>query len=219
MVLAYAVYLARMSKKKKYYVVWDGVDPGVYDSWADCQAQIKGYRGARYMAFEDREEAFAAFHAGPAYQRPKAAEKARPAAGQGEKPVLASISVDAACGGNPGLLEYQGVLTHNGEQLFHKKFSLGTNNIGEFLAIVHALALLKKQGKNTPVYSDSQIAIGWVRRKKCGSKLARDARTEYLFQLVERAEKWLRENDYDNPVLKWDTENWGEIPADFGRKR
>lgn len=39
-----------------------------------------------------------------------------------------------------------------------------------------------------------------------------------VFDLIERAEAWLNANTWQNPILKWDTENWGEIPADFGRK-
>ena len=83
---------------------------------------------------------------------------------------------------------------------------------------MHALALLKQKGLEMPVYSDSRNAIAWVRQKKCKTKLPRDARSEPLFQLIDRAERWLRDNTYSTPVLKWETELWGEIPADFGRK-
>ena len=69
-----------------------------------------------------------------------------------------------------------------------------------------------------PVYSDSRNAIQWVRQKKCKTRLPREPRTEALFRLIERAEKWLRENTYTTPLLKWETDRWGEIPADFGRK-
>ena len=94
----------------------------------------------------------------------------------------------------------------------------GTNNIGEFLAIVHGLALLKQKGFDMPIYSDSVNAINWIKQKKCKTKLPRDAKTEELFCLIERAEKWLRENTYTTRILKWETKQWGEIPADFGRK-
>lgn len=94
----------------------------------------------------------------------------------------------------------------------------GTNNIGEFLAIVHGLALLKQKGFDMPIYSDSVNAINWIKQKKCKTKLPRDAKTEELFRLIERAEKWLCENTYTTRILKWETKQWGEIPADFGRK-
>jgi hypothetical protein len=37
-------------------------------------------------------------------------------------------------------------------------------------------------------------------------------------EMIERAEKWLKENRYSNKIVKWETELWGEVPADFGRK-
>lgn len=109
-------------------------------------------------------------------------------------------------------MEYRGVHVASRQQVFHYGPVYGTNNIGEFLAIVHGLALLKQKGFDMPIYSDSVNAIGWVKQKKCKTKLPRDSRTEQLFLLIERAEKWLRENTYSTPILKWETRQWGEIP-------
>jgi ribonuclease HI len=131
-----------------------------------------------------------------------------------------SLAVDAACSGNPGMMEYRGVHVASCQQLFHFGPTYGTNNIGEFLAIVHALAFLQQKGwTEMPVYSDSVSAISWVRQKRCKTTLPRDRRTEELFRIIDRAEKWLREHTYPTPVLKWQTHVWGEIPADFGRKK
>ena len=129
-----------------------------------------------------------------------------------------SLAVDAACSGNPGAMEYRGVHVASRQEIFHFGPMYGTNNIGEFLAIVHGLALLKQKGFDMPIYSDSVNAINWIKQKKCKTKLPRDAKTEELFHLIERAEKWLRENTYTTRILKWETKQWGEIPADFGRK-
>ena len=131
-----------------------------------------------------------------------------------------SLSVDAACSGNPGQMEYQGVYTKTKDPIFHQgPFPEGTNNVGEFLAIVHGLAYLKKEGRlTTPIYSDSKTAQAWVRNRKAKTNLAQTPRNKPIFDLIDRAEKWLQTNTYQNPILKWDTENWGEIPADFGRK-
>ena len=129
-----------------------------------------------------------------------------------------SLAVDAACSGNPGPMEYRGVHIASRQEIFHFGPMKGTNNIGEFLAIVHGLALLKNKGFDMPIYSDSANAISWVRQKKCKTKLPRTPETEELFLLIERAEKWLRENTYTTRILKWETKEWGEIPADFGRK-
>ena len=206
--------------KKKFYVVWKGVEPGVYDSWTDCQLQIKGYKGALYKSFDTREEAEKALVTPPHhYLQPhkqtanQSLEKRLPSGFD-----LNCLAVDAACSGNPGPMEYRGVYLLTGQEIFHFGPVYGTNNIGEFLAIVHALALLKQKNISMPVYSDSRNALSWVKQKKCKTKLERTAKTEELFRLIERAEKWLKENAYTTPLLKWETEKWGEVPADFGRK-
>ena len=129
-------------------------------------------------------------------------------------------AVDAACSGNPGPMEYQCIDLATGAQVFHFGPLHGTNNIGEFLAIVHALALLDKPGDTLrTVYSDSYNAILWVNKKKCKTTLERTAETEYLYQVVERAETWLKSHVIKNPIVKWETKKWGEVPADFGRKK
>jgi ribonuclease HI len=209
-----------MAKKKKYYVVWEGNNTGIYDSWNDCKLQIQGYPNARYKSFSSLEAATEAYRGSFADHIGQGTKKAKPVYSEAarENIVWNSISVDAACSGNPGVMEYQGVDTKTKAQIFHKKFSLGTNNIGEFLAIVHALALFKKTGDNTPIYTDSRTAMSWVRKKKVNTKLIRNAKTAFLYELITRAEQWLRSNTYHNEILKWDTDQWGEIPADFGRK-
>ncbi len=211
-----------MAAKKKYYVVWQGNQPGIYESWTECQLQIKGFPNAKYKAFKTKAEAEQAYQAGYTFT-PKAqsATSKKPASipeSARKDIVWDSIAVDAACSGNPGVMEYQGVDTRSGMQIFHQKFELGTNNIGEFLAIVHALAMFQKQGKDTPIYTDSRIAMGWVKRKKAKTTLKKTPKTALLHQLIQRAETWLKNNTYNNKILKWETESWGEIPADFGRK-
>lgn len=209
--------------KQKYYVVWEGVSPGIYQSWTDCQLQVKGYEGAKYKSFDTREEAEQAFASSP-YQYIRKHTSSAPQTAQPASDVLPpcvidnSLAVDAACSGNPGPMEYRGVHVASQQQVFHYGPVKGTNNIGEFLAIVHGLALLKQKGFDMPIYSDSVNAINWVRQKKCKTKLPRTAETEGLFQMIERAEKWLHDNTYTTRILKWETQKWGEIPADFGRK-
>lgn len=128
-------------------------------------------------------------------------------------------AVDAGCSGNPGPMEYQGIDLATGERIFHFGPMKGTNNIGEFLAIVHALALCRQRGlyKKT-IYSDSYNAILWVKNRKCKTKMERTPETEKLYEIILRAERWLATNDFRNPIVKWETAKWGEIPADFGRK-
>ena len=128
-------------------------------------------------------------------------------------------AVDAGCSGHPGPMEYQGIDLATGERIFHFGPMKGTNNIGEFLAIVHALALCRQRGlHNKTIYSDSYNAILWVKNRKCKTKMERTPETEKLHEIILRAERWLATNDSRNPIVKWETAKWGEIPADFGRK-
>ncbi len=211
-----------MATKKKYYVVWTGLTPGIYDSWQECSKQVKGHSMARYKAFDTREAATEAFEKGyvdylKKASSPKAVGKMlhTPSA----MPISNSIAVDAACSGNPGDMEYRGVYTATGQEIFHVgPLKKGTNNIGEFLAIVHGLALQLQKGINLPIYSDSRNAIGWVKQKTCKTRLERCAENEPVFSMIARAENWLRTHTYTIPVIKWETSAWGEIPADFGRK-
>ncbi len=130
-----------------------------------------------------------------------------------------AIAVDAACSGNPGPMEYQGIDLATGARIFHFGPIRGTNNIGEFLAIVHALALIEQQGTvDKTVYSDSYNAILWVKKKQCKTKLARTPDTKELFKIIARAENWLQTHAVKTPIVKWETGKWGEVPADFGRK-
>ena len=204
--------------KRKYYVVWNGGCPGIYDTWDECKRQTSGFPHAHYRAFPSREEADEAFQKG--YSYPKNREKEQQLGNQTLRlPIKESIAVDAACSGNPGKMEYRGVYVADGRELFHVgPFEEGTNNIGEFLALVHGLAFLKQANSNLPVYSDSRNAIAWVKHKKCNTNLIHSSRNRNVFDLIERAEKWLAENNYQTRIMKWETPVWGEIPADFGRK-
>lgn len=211
--------------KYKYYVVWEGRARGIFNSWEECKEQVENFKGAKYKSFGDLESATEAFRKAPddyfgilrkigEHSREKLAAPTLPST------VIAdSLSVDAACSGNPGHMEYRGVDTKSGIELFHVgPMPQGTNNIGEFLALVHGLAYLQQRGSQIPIYSDSRNAIAWVRQKKCKTKLTPNAVNAPIFDLIARAERWLQTHTYTNPIIKWETEQWGEIPADFGRK-
>ena len=128
-------------------------------------------------------------------------------------------AVDAACSGNPGQMEYRAIDLATGAQVFHFGPVFGTNNIGEFLAIVHALALMDKQGIKKTIYTDSYNATVWVNKKKCKTTLERSEKTQKLYEIISRAERWLHMHNIQVPIIKWETSKWGEIPADFGRKK
>lgn len=202
--------------KRKYYVVWEGRGTGIFDSWAECSMMVQGYNGAKYKSFATREEACDAFRR-EYWDVVKGTSKDS----QKKNPIniRQGLAVDAACSGNPGKMEYRGVSSATGKEIFRQGvFEDSTNNIGEFLAIVHGLAYLKEHHLDLPLYSDSISAISWVRGKKCKTKLLPTQKNTKTFELIARAEQWLKTNDFSTPIIKWDTEHWGEIPADFGRK-
>jgi len=211
------------AQKSKYYVVWKGVRPGVYTTWADASRQVQGFAGAIFKSFATRGEAEAAFHGATPVYRLTAKSGASSA---GIKKIASGdfnqdgMAVDAACSGVPGPMEYRGVWIRSGEQLFHcGPLEDGTNNVGEFLAIVHAADWLKREGRSdTIIYSDSVNAIHWVAAKVCRTKLERTSENEEIFERIAWALRWLKENRLDNPIQKWETQQWGENPADFGRK-
>lgn len=217
---------------KKFYVVWVGREPGVYDNLNDALEQVDDYPGARFKGFESAEEAAAAYRKGAARDESRelgglllnAQRQNMPGAAQKDYMTIPEIdldgwAVDAACAGNPGKMEYRGVELMSGRELFRVgPFEQSTNNIGEFLAIVHALSLMFQRGERHTIYSDSVTGMAWVRNRKVKTQLERNARTEKSFQLMERALSWLNTHSIDVKIRKWDTDRWGEIPADFGRK-
>jgi len=210
--------------RRKFYVVWAGHSSGIYDSWEECQAQVKGFPGARYRSFDSQEEATEAYRNNPddyKILRSIAAHKQQVVNYEAfPEIILDSIAVDAACSKNPGPVEYRGVNVRTGKVIFHiGPLEDGTNNIGEFLALVHALALLKKSGNtSTPIYSDSRTAQAWVRNRHSKTTLQPTPNNARILDMLRRANAWLAANEIVNPIIKWDTDKWGEIPADFGRK-
>jgi len=217
---------SNMNKRQKYYVVWKGRRTGIFTTWDEASAQVNGFTGAQFKSFGTRAEAEAALREGHVLRERRTEYNTKP----GERweqvrllgvepPIVPSYCADAACSGNPGVLEYRAVRTESGEIVLARgPFSEGTNNIGEFLGIVETLMLLHEQKDKLPVYSDSRNAIAWVAAKQCKTQLMPSSRNADLFKRIDLAERWLRANKYPNKVLKWRTEEWGEIPADYGRK-
>lgn len=210
----------------KFYVVWAGYQPGIYDSWEECKAQIDGFSGARFRAFPTCEEATIAFRKEMDAEEMKfytfftkrQAQKVNYEAFPEIR--LDAIAVDGACDKNPGgNVEYQGVMVGTGQRIFHfGPEAGGSNNIGEYLGLVHALAYLAQKGDTTtPIYTDSRTALSWVTHRRHKSTVAMSPDCK-LAQLLARADHWLATHTWQNPIYKWDTEKWGEIPADFGRK-
>ncbi len=202
------------SSAGKYYVVWKGRRPGVYTTWAECAAQVQGYPDARFKAFPTREMAERAFRLGP-----KAAEMPMWTLAQ-PGPQVPSIAVDAAASQARGAVLYQGVLLlpkGNTQRLFQERLRHGTVPIGEFVALVRGLQWLEEHHRNLPLYTDSQTAWQWF--QKGGPKETTLSRLPLETQeRVRQLLTWLREHPGPWDVRLWETRQWGENPADFGRK-
>jgi ribonuclease HI len=212
-----------MAKKPKFYVVWKGRETGVFTSWDDCKAQTNGFDGAVFKSFESKELAEEAIHSSSdeyvGKQKRVVSHLSKEQLERIGKPIEDAIAVDGAWNNTTGLVEYQGVYIKTGEVLFHiGPLEDGTINMVEFLAIVHALALCKQWHWKVPIYSDSKIALAWIREKKSSSHHMPSEKNKKLFDMLARAKKWLHNNTYENEILKWETKAWGENPADFGRK-
>lgn len=213
------------SYKRKFYVVWQGLAPGIYDSWEECKAQTEGVPGARFKSFATAEDAIEAFRGDPSQYmglyRAIAARKAQ-ITDYSSFPEIRTDgwAVDGACSRNPGPMEYRCVEVGSGREIFHfGPIDGGTNNIAEYLALIHAAALLARDGDPTrPIYTDSRTALAWLRAGHSRTKLERTPANAPLLDLLQRADIWLASHTIANPILKWETEAWGEIPADFGRK-
>jgi ribonuclease HI len=214
-------------EKAKFYVVFKGFKTGIFNTWIECEKQVKGFSGAKYksfLTFKEAKEALGGF-----VDKPKTTESKKPSfptSKSSPKPlkefsiITKSIAVDGACSGNPGIGEYRCVSTISGEVIFHGKgFFQTTNNLMEFFALVEAIQYVQKKKDNLIIYSDSATAISWVRNKKTNTKLKSSTQNIKTFEQIDIYEQWLATNKVDMSIIhKWDTKSWGEIPADFGRK-
>ncbi|HLP55076.1 MAG TPA: ribonuclease H family protein [Fluviicola sp.] len=208
-------------KKPKFYTVWVGRKPGVYQTWEECERQVSGFERAEYKSFPTLEEAETAYRNNSVDYigkdesicvNTKLIEKVG-------MPIQNSICVDGAWNTKTNAIEYQGVTFPEKNRIFHAgPFPVGTNNIAEFLAIVHALSYCKANLIDSIIYSDSHTAITWVLNKRAKTKIEHSGQTSHILSIIDRAEKWLQNNTYSNQIMKWHTEAWGENPADFGRK-
>lgn len=217
---------------KRYYVVWKGRVPGVYDNLDDAMEQVDDFPGAMFKSYDSPQAAAEAYRSSGRKEDKNdlgnlLLNSSRGNMPQSGKPDYFSFpeidlngwAVDASCLGNPGRMEYRGVELMSGREIFRVgPFEKSTNNIGEFLAIVHALALMQKTGENHTIYSDSVTGMAWVRNRKIKTQLSREPANEKCFKMMERALSWLNTHQYSAKILKWQTERWGEVPADFGRK-
>ena len=197
-------------KASKYYVVWQGRKPGIYSTWDDCFFQVREESNAKYKSFSSYDQAQTAYKSSYHNYIGKPSTKIK---------IKHGIAVDGACDHVSGRAEYQAIDLESNKKILHGgPYKKGTNNLVEFLALVHTLIYCHKYHISSPIYSDSLTAISWVRDNKVRSSCPRCKENIILFQHVDQALEWLKKILYTNKILKWKTSLWGENPADFGRK-
>lgn len=197
----------------KFYAVTVGRKPGVYSSWDACKEQVIGFHGAKYKSYPNERLAEAALGIVD-----------RSAAMPPDVGKMA-LTVDAAYSSSTGKGECRAVLIPCGREMWRSgPWGDTTNNIMEFIALAKGLKWIDRRGIRIPLYSDSAVAISWIKDGDCVCRTThRPPKGTIACAQLDGAEKWLRQLKHDNPELldlirKWDTREYGEIPADFDRK-
>jgi len=131
------------------------------------------------------------------------------------------ICTDASCT-KTGDIEFRGVDMDTMEELFHRgPYKNASSNIGEALGVVLGLAWLKQQKHPEYIlYTDSAVAMYWIKNKKFNTSLERRTDNREVFELIYKAEAFLETCSLEEimSVQKWRTDLWGENFADFQRK-
>jgi len=145
-----------------------------------------------------------------------------------EKPKKGFV-VDGSTRGNPGPSEYRAMNLATGEVVFHCKIGIATNNITEFIALAHCVLYCIQNDLTTEIYTDSQTALSWLRKKSTNSSLPNNEKTAIARDYMNRIIAKLKDVNIiydgidtkvnDNIIVsKWYSSEYGEIPADFGYK-
>jgi len=178
---------------KKFYVVWQGREPGIYRDWNSCKQQVDKFAGAKYKSFlslQDAEEAFKAGRSvkkavgGGRNSKPTSRSstangvKTYTAADIAQMPINVKMYTDGGCDPNPGRAG-SGMAVYRNEVLESLWYGCynpeGTNNTAELNALNQAFMLAQTEsdsGQSVAIFCDSkyaiqcitQWAIGWQKK-------------------------------------------------------
>lgn len=113
-------------------------------------------------------------------------------------------------------MAYKGFNESTNKWIFKVKYKgYCTQNVADFMAIVHALHYCKINNIDLPIYNDNLVAIKWVKDKKVNSLLIKTKENHELFQSFENALVILKQNDFLNPILFWKKKELGNIKNPF----
>lgn len=150
---------------KKYYVVWQGREPGVYAEWAKCKAQVDRFPGAKYKSFATLEEAESALRGGVSPKQSVAKSNKLSDTDIAAMSFDTKIYTDGGCDPNPGRAGSGLAVYRDGEvaALWYGLFEpAGTNNTAELNALNQALIIAhdeRKGDRSVAIFCDSKYAI------------------------------------------------------------
>jgi len=199
---------------QSYYVVWQGHAPGIYQKWPDCRKQIENYPEPRYKKFESLDEANHAYRKGIEHYRKR---KSGPQKMSRRAPKFRRDSLLVHTKVQGESMQINATYLKNNQKIFFVDFQRGNPEIGQFLATVKALKLLRKRSPTMPVYVPSLKVLNAINHKflydpYLGQRHIHDPWHEKLRECMFAAINWLKRNDYQNPVLHWNSTYWGEPP-------
>lgn len=200
---------------KKYYVVWEGREKGIFPDWDICKKHIDKFAGARYKSFKTLAEAEAAFKAGGHASTKKTKAAPRKYSGKGLKTYTAAevdalevktkIFTDGGCEPNPGKAGSGVAVYRDGKisELWYGLFNpQGTNNTAELNALHQALLMAEKEIENkatVAIFCDSkysiqcvtQWAVNWEKKgwKKPGGEIKNLELIQRMFALYTKIRK------------------------------
>jgi len=169
---------------KKFYVVWQGRETGIFTDWNTCKKQVDQFAGAKYKSFKTLYEAEIAFHGksvAPINKSlkknglPKVSSATKKASSQAVKTYTADeisallidtkIFTDGGCEPNPGEAG-SGVAIYRNNTINELWYGLynpnGTNNTAELNALNQALIMAQneiRKGKSVAIFCDSKYSI------------------------------------------------------------
>jgi len=172
---------------KKFYVVWQGRETGIFTDWNTCKKQVDKFAGAKYKSFPTLKEAEAAFSGksnSSVEQLPEKVKSDKKLSGQKKSrsqtiltytaddiagmPFDTKIFTDGGCEPNPGKAG-SGLAVYRKDIIDELWYGLynpnGTNNTAELNALNQALIMAKNEiinGRSVAIFCDSKYSIQCV---------------------------------------------------------
>lgn len=199
---------------KKFYVVWQGRQTGIFTDWETCKKQVDAFNGAKYKSFKTRDEAQAAFtgNASPSSSKTASVALKKKTSKQTVKTYTGAeitamaldikIFTDGGCDPNPGKAG-SGLAIYRNNVVAELWYGLynpsGTNNTAELNALHQALLIAETEinkGRSVAIFCDSkysiqcvtQWAINWEKKgwKRPGGEIKNLALIKEMFALHQQ---------------------------------